>query len=69
MNALLARLAQRLSNRPDSEHQQAIIRLVMLAVIGAYLQGVVTGRPGIAEPLRLSMMFLAVEFQIGRAHV
>ena len=67
MNALLARLAQRLSNRPDSEHQQAIIRLVMLAVIGAYLQGVVTGRPGIAEPLRLSMMFLAVEFLVAFA--
>jgi two-component system sensor histidine kinase RpfC len=67
MNALLARLAQRLSNRPDSEHQQAIIRLVMLAVIGAYLQGVVTGRPGIAQPLRLSMMFLAVEFLVALA--
>jgi two-component system sensor histidine kinase RpfC len=67
MNALLARLAQRLSNRPDSEHQQAIIRLVMLAVIGAYLQGVVTGRPGIAQPLRLSMMFLAVEFVVALA--
>ena len=67
MNALIARLAQRLSNRPDSEHQQAIIRLVMLAVIGAYLQGVVTGRPGIAQPLRLSMMFLAVEFLVALA--
>jgi two-component system sensor histidine kinase RpfC len=67
MNALIARLAQRLSNRPDSEHQQAIIRLVMLAVIGAYLQGVVTGRPGIAQPLRLSMMFLAVEFVVALA--
>jgi two-component system sensor histidine kinase RpfC len=67
MNALLNRLADRLSNRPDSEHQQAIIRLVMLAVVVAYLQGIVTGRPGIAGPLRLSLMFLAVEFAVAFA--
>jgi two-component system sensor histidine kinase RpfC len=64
MNALLNRVAHRLSNRPDSEHQQAIIRLVMLAVVVAYLQGVVTGRPGVAEPLRLSLLFLSVEFVV-----
>jgi two-component system sensor histidine kinase RpfC len=64
MNTLLNRLGHRLSNRPDSEHQQAIIRLVMLAVVVAYLQGVVTGRPGVAEPLRLSLLFLSVEFVV-----
>jgi two-component system sensor histidine kinase RpfC len=67
MNALLNRVAHRLSNRPDSEHQQAIIRLVMLAVVVAYLEGIVTGRPGIAGPLRLSLMFLAVEFAVAFA--
>jgi two-component system sensor histidine kinase RpfC len=67
MNALLDRVVQRLSNRSDSEHQQAIIRLVMLAVVVVYLEGVVTGRPGVAGPLRLSLVFLAVEFAVAFA--
>ena len=69
MNTLLNRLVHRLSNRPDSEHEQAIIRLVMLAVVVVYLEGVVTGRPEVAGPLRLSLMFLAVEFAVAFAIV
>ena len=60
----MSRLAARLSHRPDSEHQQALVRLVMLAVVVAYLQGVVSGRPDSAEPLRISLLFLAVEFMV-----
>lgn len=67
MNALLAPFARRLSHRPDSEHQQAIVRLVILAVVMVYLQGVVTGRPGVAGPLRLSLLFLTVEFAVAFA--
>jgi len=69
MNAIFAPLLQRLSNRPDSEHQQAIVRLVMLGVVVAYLQGVVTGRPGIGEALRVSLLFLLVEFVVAFAIV
>ncbi len=67
MNAWFNRMVHRLSNRPDSEHQQAIVRMVMLSVVVIYLQGVVTGRPGIAGPLQLSLKFLAVEFAIAFA--
>jgi two-component system, sensor histidine kinase RpfC len=67
MNTLFARMVNRLSHRPDSEHQQAIIRLAMLALVVAYLEGVVTGRPGVEEPLRLSLIFLAVEFVVAFA--
>lgn len=34
---LFDRLRKRLSNRPDSEHGQAIVRLAMLIVVYAYL--------------------------------
>jgi hypothetical protein len=64
MSQIMSRLAARLSHRPDSEHQQALVRLVMLAVVVAYLQGVVSGRPDSAEPLRISLLFLAVEFMV-----
>ncbi|NUS59414.1 MAG: hybrid sensor histidine kinase/response regulator, partial [Lysobacter sp.] len=43
----LAELRQRLSNRPDSEHGQAIVRLAVLSVVLAYL--LVRGPGG--EPL------------------
>ncbi|MFC7300174.1 ATP-binding protein [Cognatiluteimonas weifangensis] len=64
MTPVLSLLAARLSNRPDSEHQQALVRLVMLGVVLAYLAGVVEGRPGVAAPLRLSLLFLALEFVV-----
>ncbi|MEO6264419.1 MAG: histidine kinase dimerization/phospho-acceptor domain-containing protein, partial [Luteimonas sp.] len=67
MTSIFSKLFSRLSQRPDSEHQQARVRLVMLAVVVAYLQGVVSGRPEVAEPLRLSLLFLAVEFVVAFA--
>ncbi|HVR81615.1 MAG TPA: ATP-binding protein [Luteimonas sp.] len=69
MTAIFSRLAQRLSHRPDSEHQQALVRLVMLAVVVAYLEGIVRGRPETNETLRLSLLFLAVEFVVALAIV
>ena len=69
MSTLFPRLAGRLSQRPDSEHQQALIRLVLLAMIVAYLEGVVRGRPEVTEPLRLSLLFLGVEFVVAFAVV
>jgi two-component system sensor histidine kinase RpfC len=40
MNPLLATLRSRLRNREDSEHEQAIVRLVIAAVILVYMLGV-----------------------------
>ena len=59
----------RLANRPDSEHAQAIVRLLMLVVVEAYLQLVVSGRPDVAQALRLSQQLLAVEFVVALAVV
>ncbi|WP_243708077.1 ATP-binding protein [Luteimonas arsenica] len=55
---------QRLANRPDSEHGQALVRLTMLVVVVAYLQLVVSGRPEVAQALRLSQQLLTVEFAV-----
>lgn len=69
MSALWSRLAGRLSQRADSEHQQALIRLAMLAVILVYLVGVVRGQSGMTEPLRLSLLLLGAEFLVAFAVV
>lgn len=58
-------LGQRLANRPDSEHAQAAVRVVVLAIVVSYLKIVVEGRPGVSEALWLSYNFLVVEFAVG----
>lgn len=67
MTALLARIRQQLGQRPDSEHGQALVRVVVLAIVVAYLKLVVEGRPGVEGPLRLSYSFLALEFVVAFA--
>ena len=64
MTRILPALSARLSHRGDSEHQQAIVRLVMLGLVLGYLQIVVAGRPGVEAALDLSLLFLAVEFVV-----
>ncbi len=61
MIAFFAPFLRRFSQRPDSEHQQALVRLIVLAVVVAYLEGMVRGRPEAMESLRLSLQFLAFE--------
>ena len=48
MAGLVATVRERLSGRPDSEHGQAIVRLVIAAMILAYLGGlqIASGEPG-----------------------
>lgn len=55
----------RLANRPDTEHGQALVRLAMLALVGAYLQIVVSGRPEVARELWLSQLLLGFEMLVG----
>ncbi len=64
MNAMLRLAMDRLSHRPDSEHGQAIVRLLMLVVIYAYLELVVAGRPEVAAELLASKRYLLVEFAV-----
>lgn len=64
MNAVIGWLRTRLADRPDSEHGQATVRLVMLVVIYAYLQIFVGGKPDVARALWLSEAYLAIEFTV-----
>lgn len=45
MTSLGTVLRNRLSNRPDSEHQQAIVRLIIAALILCYMLGLATTTP------------------------
>jgi two-component system sensor histidine kinase RpfC len=58
-------LKQRLSDRQDSEHEQALVRIAMLCMIFLYLVFVVEGREQVAVALDLSYRFLVVEFAVG----
>ncbi|MET0327726.1 MAG: ATP-binding protein, partial [Luteimonas sp.] len=64
MNAAIGWLRTRLADRPDSEHGQATVRLVMLVVIYAYLQLFVGGKPAVADALWMSEAYLAIEFAV-----
>ncbi|MCD9096624.1 ATP-binding protein [Luteimonas fraxinea] len=64
MNAAFGWLRARLSDRHDSEHGQATVRLVMLVVIYAYLQLFVGGKPEVARELWLSEAYLAIEYAV-----
>ena len=58
---VLASIRTRLRQRPDSEHQQALVRVAMLAVVLAYLLLVVAPHPELAQPLTICLWFLALE--------
>ena len=80
MTGLLARLRQRLAGRPDSEHGQALVRLVIAALILAYLAGLqlASGEPGshsamawvmLAETLVGFGLLAAIVHRPGVSHV
>lgn len=52
------------ANRPDSEHGQALVRLVIAAVLLAYLAGLASGEVA-GEELRLSVLVLLAETLLG----
>lgn len=56
------------ANRPDSEHSQALVRLVIAAVLLSYLAGLATG-DGAGRELRLSVLILLAETLLGLAIV
>ncbi len=51
----------RLSNRPDSEHGQAFVRISMLLILLVYLTIVRNIQPALSEPIQLSLQYLFVE--------
>ncbi|HVT32045.1 MAG TPA: ATP-binding protein [Rhodanobacteraceae bacterium] len=65
MSPALASLKARYSNRPDSEHGQAFVRLAILTVVLVYLCGVGTVA-GFHDPdLRTVLLFVLIEFLVG----
>jgi two-component system sensor histidine kinase RpfC len=65
MNSLLATVRAKYAKRPDSEHEQAIIRLCILGVVLIYLGGV-GSITGFHDPaLRAVLLLVAVESLAG----
>ena len=65
MTSFLQALAARFRNRTDSEHGQALTRVVVTAVILVYLLGVTSTSEVSNEPLQLVFLFFAIEFVVG----
>lgn len=65
MIAALHNLRERFANRPDSEHQQALVRMIMLVVILAYLLGVMSAVGEVSQALRQVLAFTALESLVG----
>ncbi len=67
MNSALASLKARYAKRPDSEHEQAIVRLGILGVVLVYLCGVGTITGFHNAGLRTVLVFVALESLAGAA--
>lgn len=64
MLALLSRVKSQFAGRPDSEHQQALVRLVMLVVVLGYVLLIANLRPEVAGASQLSLRFLGLAFAV-----
>lgn len=58
-------LLERMSKRKDSEHQQALVRIVILTMVAGYLWFAIRPQDEVAQQLRLAFIFLGVEFAVG----
>lgn len=67
MNSALASLKARYTKRPDSEHEQAIVRLGILGIVLVYLCGVGTVTGFHVVGLRTVLVFVALESLAGAA--
>lgn len=63
MDALLIRLRSRLKDRPDSEHGQAIVRLLVMGVVLAYM--LVHADPTQGGAYRAVMTMVGIGFSVG----
>ena len=52
----------RLANRPDSEHEQAIVRVCMLLLLLFYLLLAREVRPEMTDAIRVSLQYLSIEY-------
>ena len=65
MTPLFASLKARYAARPDSEHEQAIVRLVIVCIFLAYLMGVATVSTAHAVVVSSALVYLLVEAIVG----
>ena len=64
MPALLSWVRRQFAGRPDSEHQQALVRLAMLVIVLAYVVMVARMHPEVAEASQLSLRFLGLAYAV-----
>ena len=67
MNALLQLLRARFRDRPDSEHAQALVRLVIAALILVYLAGLSIGGGSFDARDRAALLIILTETALGFA--
>src|SRR2546421_2372814 len=65
MFAPLEAVARRLKDRPDSEHEQALVRLAIAALILAYLGGVATAAGHSTAADRIALAIILAETVLG----
>ena len=58
-------LMRRLAGRKDTEHEQALVRLAVLAVIFAYLAGLAHATPAVGPAMREVLVLVAAEGLVG----
>jgi two-component system sensor histidine kinase RpfC len=67
MKSLPARLRARFSGRPDSEHEQAIVRLVIVCIFLAYLVGLLASSGSHASILKTALGYVMIDAVVGAA--
>ena len=67
MNSALSRLKTRYAKRPDSEHEQAIIRLAIVGLFLVYLLGVASVAQVHATIVTMALLYLSIEAVVGAA--
>ena len=67
MKPLLASIKSRFEKRPDSEHEQAIVRLAIVSVFLAYLFGLVTVSGSHAGTVHTALWYVLLDAIVGAA--
>jgi two-component system sensor histidine kinase RpfC len=67
MHPLLAKLKSRFLKRPDSEHEQAIVRMAIVMVFLVYLAGLVTASGSHTATVQVALRYVMLDAVVGAA--
>ncbi|MBA8886018.1 two-component system sensor histidine kinase RpfC [Dokdonella fugitiva] len=67
MSPLLAKLKSRFQKRPDSEHEQAIVRMAIVMVFLVYLAGLVTVSGSHTATVQIALRYVMLDAVVGAA--